>query len=157
MPSLSTHCLPGVSLTLDVVIASWLVQQSTAAAPDLGHGVSRHSPHSWPWTWGISFWLLAAPAPRSWNIMKTKYHQIPQLKCQGCAVLSHIWLFATPWTVACQAPLSMGILLARVLGWVAMPSSRESSQPRVWTQVSHIAGRFFNVWTTREAQEPRSM
>ena len=22
-------------------------------------------------------------------------------------VLSHVWLFATPWTVACQAPLSM--------------------------------------------------
>ena len=25
-----------------------------------------------------------------------------------CAQLfSHVWLFATPWTVACQAPLSM--------------------------------------------------
>ena len=29
-----------------------------------------------------------------------------------------------------QAPLSMGILQARILSWVAMPSSRESSQPR---------------------------
>ena len=27
----------------------------------------------------------------------------------------------TPWTVARQAPLSMGILQARVLEWVAMP------------------------------------
>ena len=35
------------------------------------------------------------------------------------------------------APLSMGILQARILGWVAMPSSRESSQPRDRTQVSH--------------------
>ena len=25
-----------------------------------------------------------------------------------CYVLSHIWLFVTPWTTACQAPLSMG-------------------------------------------------
>ena len=32
--------------------------------------------------------------------------------------------------VACQAPLSMGILQARILEWVAMPSSRASSQPR---------------------------
>ena len=32
-----------------------------------------------------------------------------------------------------------------------MPSSRGSSQPRDQTQVSHIAGRFFTVWTTREA------
>ena len=30
----------------------------------------------------------------------------------------------TPWTIACQAPLSMGILQARILEWVAMPSSR---------------------------------
>ena len=37
---------------------------------------------------------------------------------------------ATPWTVAHQAPLSMGILQARILEWVAMPSSRGPSQPR---------------------------
>ena len=45
--------------------------------------------------------------------------------------------------VACQAPPSMGILQARILEWVAMPSSRGSSQPRDRIQVSHIAGRFF--------------
>ena len=44
-----------------------------------------------------------------------------------------------------------GILQARVLEWVAFPFSRESSQPRDWTQVSHIAGRFFTSWATREA------
>ena len=48
-----------------------------------------------------------------------------------------------PWTVAHQAPLSLGILQARILDWVAMPSSRGSSPPRDWTQVSRIAGRFF--------------
>ena len=31
-----------------------------------------------------------------------------------------------------------------------MPSSKGSSQTRDWTQVSHIAGRFFTVWATRE-------
>ena len=45
------------------------------------------------------------------------------------------------------------ILQARILEWVAMPSSRRSSQPRDWTQVSHIAGGFFIVWATWEAQE----
>ena len=44
--------------------------------------------------------------------------------------LSHVQLFATLWTVACQAPLSMGIPKARILEWVVMPSSRASSQPR---------------------------
>ena len=42
----------------------------------------------------------------------------------------------TPWTAARQAPLSMGILQARILEWVAMPSSRGSSQPRDQSQVS---------------------
>ena len=58
----------------------------------------------------------------------------------------------TLWTVARQAPLSMGILQARLLEWVAMPSSRGSSQPRDPTQVSRTAGRFFTIWATGEAQ-----
>ena len=41
-----------------------------------------------------------------------------------CAVLSHVQLFATPWSVARQAPLSMGILQVGILEWVAIPSSR---------------------------------
>ena len=43
------------------------------------------------------------------------------------------------------------ILQARLLEWVAIPFSRGSSWPRDWTRVSHIAGRVFNVWATREA------
>ena len=67
--------------------------------------------------------------------------------------LSHIWLFVTPWNVAHQYPLFMGILQARILEWVAMLSSRESSQLRDLTQVSYTAGGFFINWTTTEAQE----
>ena len=46
--------------------------------------------------------------------------------------MGYVCLFAqsTPWTVACQAPLSMKILQVRILEWVAMRSSKESSQPR---------------------------
>ena len=43
---------------------------------------------------------------------------------------SHIQLFAIPWTVAHQAPLSMGILQVRILEWVAMPSTRGFFQLR---------------------------
>ena len=35
------------------------------------------------------------------------------------------------------------IFLARILEWVAMPSSRGSSPPRDWTRVSCAGGRFF--------------
>ena len=65
-----------------------------------------------------------------------------------CAVLkslSHIQLSVTPWTVAHQAPLSMGVLQARILEWVTMPSFRGSSQARDQTQVSRIAGSFFTI------------
>ena len=46
-----------------------------------------------------------------------------------------------------------GILQVRILEWIAVPFSRGSSQPRDWTQVSHIAGGFFTSWAIREAQE----
>ena len=51
--------------------------------------------------------------------------------CQwSCLDAQSVLLFATPWAVAHQAPLSMGILQGRILEWFAMPSSRGSSQPR---------------------------
>ena len=43
-----------------------------------------------------------------------------------------------------------GIFQARILEWVAISFSRGSSWPRDWTQVSHIVGRCFSVWATRE-------
>ena len=53
----------------------------------------------------------------------------------------------------CSPPGSSvhGILQARILEWVAIFFSRGSSWPRDWTQISHIAGRGFNLWATREA------
>ena len=42
-------------------------------------------------------------------------------------------------------------LQASVLEWVAMPSSRGSSQPRNQTGVFCIVGRFFTSWATRES------
>ena len=54
------------------------------------------------------------------------------VKSLGC-----VWLFQTPLSVVCQAPLSIGILQARILEWVAMSSSRASSHPGVkpWSPI----------------------
>ena len=68
------------------------------------------------------------------------------LKWKGKCFFSRVWLFPTPWTVSVH-----GILQARILEWVAIPFSR-SSWPRNWTCVSCIAGRFFTIWATKEAQ-----
>ena len=51
--------------------------------------------------------------------------------CVQAQSLCCVQLFATPWTVARQTPLSVGILQARILEWVTMSSSRGSSDPGV--------------------------
>jgi len=49
------------------------------------------------------------------------------------------------------------IFQARVLEWVAISFSRESSWPRDWTQVSCIVGRHFTVWATRKSYIAKEM
>ena len=46
-----------------------------------------------------------------------------------------------------------GILQARTLEWASIPFLRGSSQPRDETYVSCIAGKFINIWATREANK----
>ena len=54
----------------------------------------------------------------------------------------------------CSPPGSLvhGIFQAWILEWVAISFSRGSFWPRDQTQVSHIVGRRFTIWATREAQ-----
>ena len=55
--------------------------------------------------------------------------------------------------MGCSPPGSSlhGTFQARILEWVAIPSSRGSSQPKDWTWIFCIAGSFFTDWATREA------
>ena len=86
-------------------------------------------------------------------------------------MLSHVWtLFATPWTVALQAPMSMVFSKQEYWSELPFPSpwdlpnpwiettsleslvypfSSGSSWPRNRTGVSGIAGGFFTIWATR--------
>ena len=68
---------------------------------------------------------------------------IPQLSTVHVCVLScfrRVRLFVTLWTVAHPQGSSVrGILQARILEWVAMPSSRGSSPPTDRTHVSDIS------------------
>ena len=84
------------------------------------------------------------PSLFTWN-----YHNIVSRLCAMLCLVTQSCL-CNP--MGCSLPgSSMGILQARILEWVVMPSSGESSQPKDQTQVSCIAGRFFTVWTTRKA------
>ena len=64
--------------------------------------------------------------------------------------LSHVWL-CDPMNCSLRGSSIHGIFQARILEWVAISFSRGFSQPRDRTQVSHIAGRCFTIWVTREA------
>ena len=78
------------------------------------------------------------------NKLSIAEHRLHRCKSLGC-----VW-FCDP--VDCSPPGSSvhGILQARILEWVAMPSFRGSSWPRDWTQVSCIAGGFFAIWAPRK-------
>ena len=71
-----------------------------------------------------------------------------------CVFVSRSVVSDSLWPHGLQLPSpcssSHGIFQAIILEWVSMPSSTGFSQPRGWTQVSHIARRFFTIWITRE-------
>ena len=50
--------------------------------------------------------------------------------------LSHVGLFVTLWTIACQAPLSMGFSRQEYWSELPFPFSGGSSWPRDWTSFS---------------------
>ena len=70
------------------------------------------------------------------------FWQCVWLVAQSCPTLCN--------PMECSPPGSSvhGILQARILEGVVMSSSRGSSQPRDWTQVSCTADRFFTIWAT---------
>ena len=60
--------------------------------------------------------------------------------------------FATPWTIACQAPLSMGFPRQEYRSGLPFPSVGNLPDSRIEPAVSCTAGGFFNYWATWEAQ-----
>ena len=96
-------------------------------------------------------WAFAPHILSSWTVLSSPNSQ-PRLCCScvfpsvPCTqmrayVFSHSVIscrFVTPWTITFQAPLSMRILQARILEWVALPSSSGFSWPRDRTRFSCI-------------------
>ena len=76
-------------------------------------------------------WLTSALA---WSLSRWQWRNSPLAACMQqheCVLscLSGVRPFATLWTVAHRAPLSMGILQARILEWVALPSQASLGFP----------------------------
>ena len=71
--------------------------------------------------------------------------------CCVCLVTQSCPTLCDPMDCSLPGSSIYGILQARILEWAATLSSRGSSQPREYTQISRIAGGFFTIWGTREA------
>ena len=84
------------------------------------------------------------------------YSKKQKLKSQEYACLhvlshfSHVQLFMTLWTLALQAPLSMGFSGQEYWSGLICPSP-EVFLTQGMNPGLHIASRLFTVWTTREA------
>ena len=80
--------------------------------------------------------------------------------CMHACMLTHfsqVWLFAILWTVACQAPLSMGFSRQKYWSGLPSPPLGDLPQPRVKpvsTMSPALAGGFFITSTTWKAQKP---
>ena len=109
------------------------------------------------WMWvsassGTQWWTGRPGMLQSMGLPEVGHDWATEQEQNACLVTSVVSNSCDP--KGCSPPGSVhGILQARILKWVAMPSSRRSSQTRDWTQVSRFAGGSFTIWATREAQE----
>ena len=73
-------------------------------------------------------------ASKLWSLYVTNIYIYIYIYVYGChaCVLSHICLFETLWTVACQAPLSMGF--SRQEYWSELPFPSPGNLPNPGTE-----------------------
>ena len=86
-----------------------------------------------------------------WHL-QVKWHG----NCRHAKSLSRVWLFATPWTVAHQAPLSMGVF--RQEYWNGLPCPPPEDLPDPMIESASLtspakAGRFLTLLATWESQQ----
>ena len=120
--------------------------------------------------WDLSSWLgikPISPAVEAWNLNHWTIREVPtslfsdyksyhfwSRKCGKARELKVKNLPAMQEECGSVSGSAMSdSLRPHVLEWVAISFSRGSSQPRDWTQVSCIAGRFYPSWATREAHK----
>ena len=131
--------------------ARGLQRRTTDLEGDPGFTRSCLPLHPWDFSWECSFnrvpfssWSLHLGTCNRGHLSGEHCKQLVKVS-QSCPTLCD--------PMHCRPPGSSvhGILQAKILEWVAISSSRESSWPRDQTQVSCFAGRFFTIWATREA------
>ena len=106
--------------------------------------------HSWSYSWYKNFRGKKDLPLSRWASREGSYG-----RAGGWVETLALWwlVLVTPSCLTLYNPMDFspagssvyGILQARIWEWVVISFSRGSSQPRDWTRVTHIAGRFFTV------------
>ena len=98
--------------------------------------------------WGYE-WSPGVPEAK--HITSCLYLPFKKLACMLCQLLSRVWLFMTPWTVARQTPPTMGF--PRQEYWSGLPfsSPRDLSDPGIKSTSPALAGRFFTTEPLRKS------
>ena len=65
--------------------------------------------------------------------------------CCVCMATHHVQLFVTPWTAACQAPLSMECSRQEYWSELSFPSSEDLPDPGVEPIFPAFTGEFFTI------------
>ena len=82
---------------------------------------------------------------------------LPQVFCMCAQLLSHVELFATPWTIACQVPLSMEFSSQGYWSGLSFPSPGDlpdlESEPRSLA----LAGRIFTTEPPEKLPKPSGL
>ena len=82
--------------------------------------------------------------------MLSSVHILCLLKCEyaayvGAELLRRVWLFVTPWTVACQIPLSIEFSRQEYWSWLSFPTPGDLPNPGIEARCPALAGGFFTT------------
>ena len=86
----------------------------------------------------INFCLFNQPHEGSKRIISLWWYVVVQS-------LSYVWVFVTPWTVARQAPLSMGFSRQEYWSVLPFPAPMDLPNPDIEPMSPALAGRFFTT------------
>ena len=87
----------------------------------------------------------------TWGLTKQRWEARGFRKIVIVKLLSHVWLFVTPWTVAHQASPSMGFSRQEYWSKLPFPSPGDLPYPGIERGSPGLRADAFTIWATREA------